>query len=139
MAANTNPISPIAPAFGAPFNTALVAAETSLKALTNAALFFTAGANGAKVPRVRVWHLGTNVATVMRIFYNNGGAIGTEGSNTLLAEETIASNTLSQVAKSVVVDIYLGLVMKPTHRLYYTIGTAVAAGHGVSAPDAGDY
>lgn len=140
MAANTAPISPIAPNFGAPFATALVLAETSLKALVNAALLITAGANGAKVPRAKIWHLGINVVTVMRFFVNNGGVIGTEANNTLVYEVTVTANpALSQVAASTPIDVPLNLVLKPTHRLYYTIGTAVAAGHGVSLPDAGDY
>lgn len=138
MAANTSPISPIAPAES--WNTTpLVAANTALDGTGTVGTIITAGANGARVPRVRVVHRGTNVATVLRIFENNGSSNATPGNNNLVAEETIAANTLSQVAKSVFVDIWLNIVLKPGYKLNYTIGTAVAAGHSVGCPDAGDY
>jgi hypothetical protein len=142
MAANTLPISPIAPA-GSWNPVALTTANVALNGTgtvgTDIELIHTAGANGSRVPRVRVVHRGTNIATVLRVFQNNGATNATPANNTLVAEETIAANTLSQVAKSVFYDIYLNVVLKPTYRLYYTIGTAVAAGHAVSTPDAGDY
>jgi hypothetical protein len=136
MAANTNPISPIAPATS--WEGGQLTAETSLTTLTNYKDIFTAGANGAKVNRVRVVHRGTNVVTVMRFFINNGSTPGTAANNSLVAEETIAANTISQVAKSVFYDIPLNFVLKPGHKLLYSVGTAVAAGHQVTA-DAGDY
>ena len=35
-------------------------------------VFFTAGVNGARVDEIQAIHLGTNVATALRIFINNG-------------------------------------------------------------------
>jgi hypothetical protein len=142
MAANTNPISPIAPATSwTPVN--LTSANTALDGSgtegTTISTLITAGANGTKVPRLRVVHKGANVATVMRFFANNGLTNATPANNTLIAEETIAVNALSQVAKSVFYDIPLNFVLKPGYKLMYTIGTAVAAGHHVTTPDAGDY
>jgi len=138
MAANTQPISPIAPAES--WNTTpLVGANTALDGTGTVGTIITAGSNGSRVPRVRVVHRGTNVVTVLRIFENNGLTNATPGNNNLVAEETIAANTLSQVAKSVFMDIFLNIILKPGYKLLYTIGTAVAAGHSVTAPDAGDY
>lgn len=137
MAANTAPISPIAPATA--WNaTVLTAANTALDGTGTVSDIITAGANGAKVPRLRVVHKGSNVATVLRVFLNNGSTNATPANNSLIVEETIAANTLSQVAKSVFYDIPINLALKPGHKLFYTIGTAVAAGHLVTA-DAGDY
>jgi hypothetical protein len=142
MPANTNPISPITPS-GSWNPIAILTSNVALNGTgtvgTDIELIFTAGANGARIPRVRVVHRGSNVATVLRIFQNNGATNATPSNNSLLSEETIAANTLSQVAKSVFYDIYINAVLKPTYRLYYTIGTNVAAGHAVSTPDAGDY
>lgn len=138
MAANTNPISPIAPATA--WNpTALTAANTAMDGTGTVGTIITAGANGTRVNRIRVVHLGTNVATAMRFFVNNGSTNATPANNCLEAEATIAANTLSQVAASVYVDVPLNIVLKPGYKLNYVIGTAVAAGHAVSCPDAGDY
>lgn len=138
MAANTAPISPIAPNPG--FNAAaLTSANTALDGTGTVQNFLTAGANGARVNRVRVVHRGSNVATVLRIFMNNGSTNATPGNNILIAEETIVLNTLSQVTKSVFYDILINEVLKPGYVLFYTIGTAVAAGHSLSCPDGGDY
>jgi hypothetical protein len=138
MAANTLPISPIAPATSWTGGN-IVTTNAALDGTGTVGTILTAGANGTRVPRVRVVHLGTNVATVMRFFLNNGLTNTVPANNQLVAEETIAANTVSQVAKSVFYDIYLNIVLKPSYKLNYTIGTTVAAGHGVSAPDAGDY
>lgn len=138
MAANTAPISPIAPAES--WNTTpLTSANTAMDGTGTVGTIITAGTNGTKVPRVRIVHRGTNVATVLRIFENNGSTNATPGNNNLVAEETIAANTVSQVAKSVFYDVYLNIVLKPGYKLNYTIGTAVASGHSVGVPDAGDY
>jgi hypothetical protein len=136
--ANTAPISPLSPAES--WNaTPLVGANTALDGTGTVGTIITAGTNGCRVPRVRVVHRGTNVATVLRIFENNGSTNATPANNNLVAEETIAANTLSQIAKSVYYDIYLNIVLKPGYKLMYTIGTAVASGHSVGCPDSGDY
>lgn len=138
MAANTNPISPIAPATS--WNaTVATAANTAMDGTGTVVTCFTAGANGSRVNRIQVEHLGTNVATVMRFFLNNGATNATPANNVLLTEATIAANTLSQVAASVPVTVAINCVLKPGYKINYTIGTAVAAGHAVSCPDAGDY
>ena len=138
MAANTSPISPIAPATSwGP--TGLTAANTALDGTGTVETIHTAGANGSRVNRVRVVHKGTNIATVLRIFVNNGATNATPANNTLVAEETIAACTISQVAKSVPYDINISVILKPAYKLNYTIGTAVAAGHAVTVPDGGDY
>jgi hypothetical protein len=139
MSANTSPISPLTPAAGwaAP---PLTAANTALDGTGTVGTIGTAaGVNGRRVNRVRVVHLGSNVATVLRIFMNNGSSNAVAANNTLLAEETIAVNTISQVGKSVFYDIYINAVLPAGYKLNYTIGTAVASGHSVSDPDAGDY
>lgn len=138
MAANTAPISPISSAES--WNgTPLTSANTATDGTGTVGTIITAGANGCRVPRVRVVHRGTNIATVLRIFENNGSSNATPANNNLIAEETIAANTVSQVAKSIFYDIYLNVVLKPSYKLNYTIGTAVASGHSVGVPDAGDY
>lgn len=138
MAANTAPISPIAPAIS--WNpTPILAANTAMDGTGTVGTVNTAGANGNRINRVRICHLGTNVATVMRFFVNNGLTNATAANNVLVGEVTVPANTLNQAAQSAQIDFPLNVVLKPGYKLNYTIGTAVAAGHAVSVPDAGDY
>ena len=138
MSANTNPISPATPAES--WNpTPITAANTAMDGTGTVGTIITAGANGTRVPRLRIVHRGTNVATVMRIFENNGLTNATPANNNLVAEITVPANTLSQVAASVFIDHPINIVLKSGYKLNYTIGTAVASGHSVGTPDAGDY
>jgi hypothetical protein len=144
LAANTNPISPIKPTAYAFASSAITTANTALTGTgtpdTDIKLFMTAGANGSRVNNVKIVPRGTNAsATVLRVFLNNGLTNATPANNTLIAEVTIPINTLSQVAASVPANIALNMVMEAGYRLYYTIGTSVAAGFSVTCLDAGDY
>lgn len=116
----------------------ITAANTSLEPTSSLSLVFTAGASGSYVRKLIARHLGTNVATVLRVFRNNGSSEAVAANNCLIAEKTIASNTLSQTAESIGYEINLNLPLAQNERLYCTIGTAVAAGIQVS-PDAGDF
>jgi len=112
------------------------AANTALDGTGTTYLVATAPASaapaGSLVERIRLEHLGSNVATVVRVFLNNGSTAGTAGNNALIAEKTMPANTLSQVAESVPQDIVLNQVLKGNastpERLYVSLGTAVAAG-----------
>lgn len=139
MAANTNPISPGKVADG--WNASnITAANTALDGTGTVETLFTADAtNGSRVNKIKITHRGSNVATVMRFFKNNGSTNATAANNVLLAEVTVAANTLSQVAASTSYEVSLNCVLKPSYKINYCIGTAVAAGHAVTCIDAGDY
>lgn len=97
-------------------------------------LVFTADAtNGGYVKKIRVRHLGTNVATVMRVFINNGSATGTAANNVLFDEIGIAANTVSETSASSLYEIPINEALAPGHKIYVTIGTAVAAGLAATA------
>lgn len=96
-------------------------------------LAFTADAtNGGFVKKLRIRHLGTNVATVMRVFINNGSATGTATNNILFDEIGIASNIISETAASTVYELPINEALAPGYKIYVTIGTAVAAGLAVT-------
>jgi hypothetical protein len=96
-------------------------------------LAFTADAtNGGFVKKLRIKHLGTNVATVMRVFINNGSATGTATNNILFDEVGILANTVSETAASTVYELSINEALSPGHKIYVTIGTAVAAGLAVT-------
>ena len=137
MTANTSPISPIASATSWP-TTPLLTANTALDGTGTVGLAFTAGANGAKINRLIITHLGTNIATVLRFFLNNGSTNTTAANNQLVAETTVASNTLSQVAQSVQVQVALNITIPAGYKINYTTGTTVASGFAIVA-DGGNY
>ncbi len=138
MAQNTSPIFPLTPV--TTWSGVVTTAITTVNGdLSSAALVATGNAtNGSRVDYLRVRALGTNVATVLRVFINNGATAATAGNNTLFTEATIAATTLSQVAALAETTIQLDLALPATYRLYYTIGTSVSAGLQATAV-MGDY
>lgn len=137
MPANTDPIFPLTPNIG--WGT-VATANTAKDGTGTVVTIFTAGSNGSRVDRVRYKAMGTNTATALRIFINNGSDPTTATNNTLCREETVASTTLSEVAALTNGEIVFpeGLILKNGYKLNITIGTTVAAGLHVSAYG-GDY
>lgn len=136
MAAGTNPIF-----IATPRSTGLttgVNANTALDGTGTVATIFLAGANGSKVEDIILTHLGTNIATVLRVFVNNGSTNATPTNNWLIHEETMAANTLSQVAASIPVLFRANQILPPGYKINVTIGTAIASGVMVVC-NGGDY
>jgi hypothetical protein len=138
MAANTAPIYSRVPKIG--FNASnITAANTTYDGSgANQVLCFTAGADGARVEKIRIKARGTNVATVMRIFVNNGSAVTTATNNSLIDEIALAATTATQTAALATNEILTNIALPPGYTIYVTIGTAVAAGFSVTV-FAGDY
>ena len=136
MPATSTPIFAQTPVFtvGATITTA----NTAKDGTGTVVLLFTAGANGARVDQVRIRSTGTAVATVIRIFVNNGAVNTTATNNSLYVEATIAATTLSEVAALVDNLIQMNISLPATYRVYVTIGTTVATPLQVSAVG-GDY
>lgn len=122
----------------------ITTANTAKDGTGTVVTIFTADAtNGGRVEKVRFRSLGTNIATVARIFINNGSTNATAGNNTLWAEVTLAATTLSEVAALALAEIPnaltvpdatgFPLVLPPGYKLNVTIGTTVAAGYAVTA------
>lgn len=130
MAANTSPIYSIAAnvAWGT-----VATANTAKDGTGTVVTVFTAGAEGSRIERIRVRAAGTNVATVLRVFINNGSTNATPGNNSLLTESTIAATTLSEVAALAETDILMNLSVPAGYKINITIGTTVAAGLAVTA------
>jgi hypothetical protein len=140
MAQNTSPVFPLVPVINW-VNTGAVTANTTtdLTSGTNYNSGFTANAtNGSRVDFVRVRALGTNVATVIRVWLNNGSTTATAANNTLFFERTLAATTVSQVAELPDVILPINASLPAGYKIYYTFGTAVAAGYSVSVVG-GDY
>lgn len=134
MAANTIPIYTKAGQIGG-FGIVLTTANTAMDGTGTVGLLFTAGADGARIERVRVKALGTNVATVLRLFINNGSDPTTAANNRLYTEATIAATTASNAAALALTEFPFAtdptafpLVLPPAYRIYAAIGTTVASG-----------
>ena len=140
MAQNTSPVFPLVPVVTW-VNTGAVTANTTIN-LTAGTIFdsgLTANAtNGSRVDFIRVRALGTNVATVMRVWLNNGSVTTTAANNTLFFERTLAATTVSQVAELPDVILPINVSLPAGYKIYYTFGTAVAAGYGIQVVG-GDY
>ncbi len=129
---NTKPIYSRSPQVE--WGAALNAANTAKDGTGTVSTVFTADAtNGGRVEKLKIRALGTNVATVLRIFVNNGSTNATAANNSLYHEATIAATTLSEVAQLADNEIFLNLALPPGYKILCTIGTTVAAGLQVTA------
>jgi len=128
MAANTAPIFSKQGMVG--LGSGITAAQNTYDgACTNDTLVFTADATeGSFVQRLRFKAKGTNVATVARIYINNGGAKGTAGNNTFYGEISLPATTASASAATIDIDYAMNLALPPGYCIYVGLGTAVSAG-----------
>jgi hypothetical protein len=93
---------------------------------------------GSRLDFIKVRALGTNVATVIRIWINNGSVTTTAANNTLYLERTLSATTVSQTAELPDIILPLNISLAAGYRVYATFGTAVAAGFHLTAVG-GDY
>jgi hypothetical protein len=136
MAQNTSPIFLLTPhVSGISTGTS---ANTNLDGTGTVATVFTAAANGSKIEKVILQHMGSNTGTVIRLFVNNGATNATATNNFLVYEVALASNSVSQTAASTRVEVPLDLVLPNGYKLNCTTGTAIASGVMVTAAG-GDY
>jgi hypothetical protein len=129
MAANTAPI--YSRSADVQWTTNNVVAANTTTDLTSGTIYtlFTADAtNGGRVEKVIILARGTNVATVLRLWVNNGGATGTAANNTQVRDITVPATTVSQVAAVGALEVPLNIALPPAYVLIATIGTAIAAG-----------
>lgn len=112
---------------------ALKTANTAKDGTGTVLTVFTADVtNGGRVERIRFRAAGTNVATVARVFINNGSTNSTAANNVLYDEITLPSTTLSEVAALTNQELVLGVALPPGYKINVTIGTTVSAGYFVS-------
>lgn len=126
MAQNISPIFGLTPhTVGITTGTS---ANTNKDGTGTVATIFTAGANGSKIERVFIQHLGTNVATVLRFFVNNGSTNTTAANNYLVHEEAFAAWTNSETAASTSLIWPANLILPAGYKLNVVTATAIASG-----------
>lgn len=147
MAQNTNPIFPLTPVnswvsgAAATSGTPGLTANTTkdLSSGTNYGPIFTGKAvDGSRLDFIKVRPLGTNVATVIRVWINNGSATTTAANNALYLERTLNSTSVSETAENSDIILPLNISLPAGYRIYATFGTVVAAGFHLTAVG-GDY
>lgn len=135
MAANTAPIYSKVPKVG--FGS-VATANTAKDGTGTQVTVFTAGTEGSYVGSVVFRAKGTNVATVARVFLNNGSDATTATNNTLIAEMTLPATTLSETTQLAHQELVLNRTIPAGYKINITIGTTVSAGYAVTC-FGGDY
>ncbi|MDB5167084.1 MAG: hypothetical protein JWN26_229 [Candidatus Saccharibacteria bacterium] len=109
---------------------------------TNNQLVFTAGTNGSRLIGIHFEAIGTNAASVARVYINNGSANTTAANNSLIGQLTLPATTTSAVAAVGSADFYFpngALDLDISYRIYVGLGTTVAAGWVPTPTQGGDF
>lgn len=133
MAANTVPIFGEAPIAGWTTSAVLTANTTKDGSSGTTYDIVTAGVDGAYITKLIIRPRGTNIASVVRIFLNNGSATTTAANNALIAEVTMPSTTNSETAAINGVEVPLNIAIPASYKLFATTGTTVAGGYTITA------
>jgi hypothetical protein len=143
MAGNQLPIfSRVGHIDGSNFNTGYMITANATTDLTSGTIYllFTADAtNGSYVQRIRFRAtVATTVATVARIWLNNGSTTGTATNNILYDEISLPLTTTSATASTIGYELPLGFALPAGWRIYGTMGTTSSNGWAATVI-AGDY
>ncbi|MFZ6874216.1 hypothetical protein ACO0LF_19335 [Undibacterium sp. Di27W] len=137
MAANISPVFPLIPRVL--ISNLITTANINKDGTgTTTQISLPAGPNGAFVESVEALPTGTNTASVLRIFLNNGSATTIAANNILWEEISLPATVLSEVASQTKIVIPMNRAIPAGYTLYATIGTTVAAGWRVRV-HMGDY
>ena len=119
--------------------TALATANTAKDGTGTVLTVFTADATDGSWVRSMVWQpAGTNIATVGRIFINNGSTNATPANNIYYGQLTLPATTNSETAALFAPVFPLGIWLPPGYKLNCTVGTTVASGYYITVVG-GDY
>lgn len=106
---------------------------TDLTAGTSYLAFTADATNGGYVQRIRFKPNNSasfnNVATVARVWLNNGSTTSSAANNTFIDEISLPATTGTITAALPVYELPLNLAMPPGYTIYVTLGTAVTAGY----------
>ena len=117
----------------------ITAANTAKDGTGTVDTVFTADAtNGSYLQKLVLRPRGSNVASVMRVFINNGSSNATAANNALIAEMSLSATTNSETAALAGNELTLNIPVPPGYRVMVTLGTAVAGGYAITAMG-GDY
>jgi hypothetical protein len=131
MAANTSPIFTDTP--NITVGQTVATANTAKDGTGTVVTIHTAGADNSYVYAVNFQPMGTNTASVGRVFINNGSTNATAGNNSYYKDISLPATTNSEVAGIGSYVLPMGITLPAGYKLHITIGTTVAAGFAVQA------
>jgi hypothetical protein len=118
---------------------AVTAANTAKDGTGTVDTVFTADAtNGSFFNKLIIRPRGTNVATVLRVFLNNGSTNATAANNSLISEVTLPATTNIETASIAGTELSFNFPIPAGYKVNVTLGTAVAGGYAVTGIG-GDY
>ena len=143
MVANTSPIYTLTPDVSnnngtTVGGTILTATGDYTGVSANHVLLHTAGTNGSYVRRLRFKAIGTNIATVLRIYLNNGSTAGTATNNLFHGEISMPATTATNTAATTDIDYPMEIALPSGWRIYVGTATTVASGW-IGSAIAGQY
>lgn len=144
MAANTQPIYSVSGDVSSNGTTGMTTAITTATgdytgASANHILVFTANTtNGGFIQRLRFKALGTNTASVARIYINNGSANTSAANNSFYGEVALPATTAINTTSTIDLDYPMDFALPAGFRVYVGVATTVAAGW-VCVPIGGKY
>lgn len=103
---------------------------------TTIRLLYYVGADGAYIQKIRWRSLGSNIASVGRIWVctnpsANGSTVGS--ANTFLYEDvSLPATSLLTNAAQTNIEVPMNLALPPNYGIVITLGTAISAGYDVS-------
>lgn len=109
------------------------AADYTGVSANNLKVFQADSTNGSFVQKIRFKSLGTNIASVARIYLNNGGVNTTATNNAFIGEISLPATTASATAATIEIDYPLNMALNPGFMIYVGLGTTVAAGWKATA------
>jgi hypothetical protein len=114
-------------------NMTAVNATTDLTSGTIYLVFTADATEGGYVQRIRFKPNNAtgvnNVATVARVWLNNGSTTATAANNVLIDEISLPATTGSPTAALPVYELPLNLALPAGYTIYVTLGTGVAGGY----------
>ena len=99
---------------------------------TTYSVFHADPTSGGYVQRIRFRPLGTNAATVARIWINNGSSTGVASNNVLFDEVSLSATTISETSANSLVELPLNFALPPGYKIFVTLGSTASAGYAVS-------
>lgn len=119
--------------------TPITTANTAKDGTGTVLTVFTADATDGSWVRSMIWQpAGTNIASVGRVFINNGSTNTVAANNVYFAQVPLPASTNSESAALFAPTLPLGFWLPPGYKLNITIGTTVASGYYVTVVG-GDY
>lgn len=134
MAANTQPIYTLSPDVSANgttgFSTTLLTATGDYSGVSaDHSIVFTADStNGGYIQGIKFKAIGTNVASVVRIYINNGSSAATATNNTFFGEMSLPATTATNTAATAELYFPMNFAINPGFTVRAGVATTVAAG-----------